>query len=431
MKYSIYNSTINLSEHTILLFNSFTDSFFILNRIVEEEVKDPILIKNRNLKLYRKFVCKGIYVNEQTNEFERLKQYAYNSLWDEKSFFLIVNPTMNCNLQCWYCYEQHLNSCMSQEIYNRVILLIKNIIKKDISTFTLGFFGGEPFMEYNKIVLPLIKHTYNICRENDIKMQQTFTTNGTLLTNKIIDELCRYGSPSFQITLDGDETSHNKVRFFKNTKGTYNIILQNIKTLLEHNCHVTLRINYTKDNIETIWNALEEFKTLYRAGQKFLTIDFHRVWQDKEGNSTLHPVKLLADKLAEEGFDVRYNELNEIKNACYGDKKNTAVINYNGDVFKCTARDFTKKNREGILNKQGNIVWEKSQKYRLSLKLKNPLCQHCRIAPLCGSGCSRYILEQESIGEPFCVFNQNENAIDEFIVDHVQRIIRNLKKQLL
>ena len=102
------------------------------------------------------------------------------------------------------------------------------------------------------------------------------------------------------------------------------------------------------------------------------------------------------------------------------------VINYNGDVFKCTAKDFTKENREGILNEVGDIVWEKSQEHRLSLKLSNPLCSQCRIAPLCGGGCSRYILDKKAMGQSsYCVFNDKEAEIDEFIVNHVEKIIRN------
>lgn len=428
MKYSIYNSIINISEYAILLFNSFTDSFFFLNRTIETELKEPNLIKNKNIKLYRKLVSKGIYVHEHINEFGRLKQYADKVILDESSYFLMINPTMNCNLQCWYCYEKHIPSCMSKDVYDSVTLLIKNIIKKGISTFTLGFFGGEPFMKYKRIIHPLINYTHNICNNHNIKLQLTFTTNGTLLNNKIIDELCEYGRPSFQITLDGDESSHNNVRYFKNKKGTYIRILQNIKCLLKKGCHVTLRINYTKDNINTISNALKDIIIIYDTNKELLTIDFHRVWQDKEDNKTLNPIKLFADKLVESGFNVRYNELNEIKNACYGDKKNTAIINYNGDVFKCTAKDFTKQNREGYLEKNGNIIWENSQEYRLSLKFKNPLCHQCRIAPLCGSGCSRYILEKEKFQKPYCVFNHKKEEIDEFVIEHVQKIIRNLNK---
>lgn len=88
-----------------------------------------------------------------------------------------------------------------------------------------------------------------------------------------------------------------------------------------------------------------------------------------------------------------------------------------------------KENREGVLDETGNITWERSQEYRLSLKLKNPLCHQCRIAPLCGGGCSRYILDKEAVGQfSYCVFNHNDSEIDEFIVNHVEKLIRNQNK---
>lgn len=425
MKYSIYNSCIKVSSRVILLYNSFTDGFMFLNEALSLDLEKPTTIKEKHIKLYRNMIRHGFYVENRINETARLKQITNKVVMNETSFFLMINPTINCNLNCWYCYEKHIESCMSQDIYDRVTLLIENITQKGIKHFTLGFFGGEPLMKFKKIVKPLIEYTHNLCEKQDIGFNVTFTSNGTLLNETIINELCKYTKPSFQITLDGDESEHNKIRFFKNKKGTYAIILQNIKDLLERGCHVTLRINYTKDNIETIWNVLKDFCLLYKNYKKDLLIDFHRVWQDKEGNNVLPTVKLLADKLSQEGFSTRYHALNEIKNACYGDKKNTAIINYNGDVFKCTARDFTKENRDGFLDESGNIIWEKSQEYRLSLKLKNPLCHNCRIAPLCGSGCSRYILEKEALGKPFCVFNQNDAEIDELIVNHVESIIRN------
>lgn len=427
MKYSIYNSLIDVSERTVLLYNSFSDSFFILNRSIKRSLKEPLLIKEKDLQLYRQLVSKGIYVPERINEFERLKKYTKETLLDETTYFLIVNPTMNCNLQCWYCYEKHSTSYMSDDIYNRVTLLIKKILNEKVSIFTLGFFGGEPLMEYKSIIIPLIDFAKNKCNERNIKLQLTFTSNGTLLTKQMIEELCKYANPSFQITLDGDESAHNKVRYFKNQRGTYHIILQNVKLLLSNKCHVMLRFNYTKETIETIWNAINEIKKICSPDKEYLTIDFHRVWQDKDNNRMLNSVKLLADNLADNGFTVKCSDLNEIKDACYGDRKNTAIINYNGDVFKCTARDFTTENRDGYLDKAGHIVWIKSQEYRLSLKLKNSLCQSCRIAPLCGGGCSRYILEREKFKQPYCLFNQNEDEIDDFVINHIQHIIREQK----
>lgn len=44
-------------------------------------------------------------------------------------------------------------------------------------------------------------------------------------------------------------------------------------------------------------------------------------------------------------------------------------------------------------------------------------------------GCSRYILDKEAVGQSsYCVFNHNDSEIDEFIVNHVEKLIRNQNK---
>ena len=422
MKYSIYNNIVTISPKIILLFNSFSDSYMFLNASISNLLKTPSLIKEQHPKLYRNMVKKGFYVFERTDEFNRLKSCAERILKDTSSYFLIINPTMDCNLSCWYCYEKHEKSVMSKEVFQSVLSFIKDKVESGIGNFRLGFFGGEPLMKLKTIVIPLIEYTYHLCKQENIDFGVSFTSNGTLLTKTKIEELCRYCKPSFQITLDGNEENHNKVRFFTNRKGTYSLILQNIKSLLEYNCPVRVRINYTKDNIGSIHDILQNASALFNEHKDLIEFDFHRVWQDKDTEERVLPeIKTYAGNLIGKGFKALYDELNEIRNPCYGDKANTAVINYNGDVFKCTAKDFCKENREGILTDEGKIEWEKSQEYRLSIKLKNTACQKCSIAPICGGGCSRYILEKEE--KPYCLFNYDNKAIDKFIINHVEKML--------
>lgn len=422
MKYSIYNNIVTISPKIILLFNSFSDSYMFLSASVSNLLKTPSLVKEKHLKLYRNMVKKGFYVSENIDEFERLKSCTEKILNDKRSFFLIINPTMDCNLRCWYCYEKHEKSEMNKDVFQNVLSFIKDKIASGIKVFCLGFFGGEPLMKFSSIVMPLIEHTYQLCKQENIEFRVSFTSNGTLLTKSKIEELCRFCKPSFQITLDGNEEIHNKVRFLANRKGTYSLILQNIKVLLEYNCPVRVRINHTKDSIKSIHDILQKASVIFNEHKELIEFDFHRVWQDRDTEERVLPeVKAYAGNLIEKGFNALYDELNEIRNPCYGDKANTAVINYNGDVFKCTAKDFCKENREGFLTNGGKMIWEKSQEYRLSVKLKNTACKKCSIAPICGGGCSRYILEKEE--KPYCLFNYDNKAIEKFILNHVEKMI--------
>ncbi|MDD2960797.1 MAG: hypothetical protein PHR45_01790 [Muribaculaceae bacterium] len=40
---------------------------------------------------------------------------------------------------------------------------------------------------------------------------------------------------------------------------------------------------------------------------------------------------------------------------CYGDLRNSAIVNYNGDIYKCTAVDFAKEQRDGYLSEKAKI----------------------------------------------------------------------------
>ena len=89
----------------------------------------------------------------------------------------------------------------------------KSIEEKYLKGFNLGFFGGEPLLYYKDIVYPLLSYLSSICKKHELNYSVGFTSNGYLLTDKIIKELKDFKVSSFQITLDGDKESHNKVRY--------------------------------------------------------------------------------------------------------------------------------------------------------------------------------------------------------------------------
>ena len=49
---------------------------------------------------------------------------------------------------------------------------------------------------------------------------------------------------------------------------------------------------------------------------------------------------------------------NDGRTTCYANKINSEVINYDGLVYKCTARDFSEKNDVGIMLEGGIIKYK-------------------------------------------------------------------------
>lgn len=110
-----------------------------------------------------------------------------------------------CNLRCIHCYffsREYLSSVPKDPLtFSEVKELIKKLIKEGIFEIAIG--GGEPFC-FRGIEEILVLTTS--------KMYTCLTTNGLLLNDKRIDFLKQLPNLSVQISLDGDESTHKKIR---------------------------------------------------------------------------------------------------------------------------------------------------------------------------------------------------------------------------
>lgn len=427
MKYSCFNSLVPLTEKTTLLYNSFSDLFLIIKSGLEQIIQiDAEELKKRNPRLHAQLVETGFYVDDEVNEFERLNEFSKEVMQNKSEYFVIINPTLACNFKCWYCYESHIpGSRMTEDTLNRIYLLFNNIVKenRNIKSFPIAFFGGEPLIYFKSVVTPLMEYHKDLCWKNKLRSSVYFTSNGGLITPEMINKLAKYNPVSFQITLDGAEEEHDKVRFSGNNSGSYQLIVRNIKLLLRNRIFVRVRINYTMKNLNSLKSIVDDVRDIPMEERSYLKFDFHWVWQERDLSYELNGIREVVDYFADNGFRVIFNELDILRNSCYADRKNTAVINYNGDVYKCTARDFIAENRDGYLDETGHIVWLNPEDYRYSLRFKNERCRTCRIAPLCAGGCTNYMIQKDKDKKAYCVY-EKEDRVNELILDRFDMYIR-------
>lgn len=370
--------------------------------------------------LYAELVKGGGIVSDKEDEFENLKHLSDEVENTLKSYRLIINPTMDCNFKCWYCYENHIaGSKMSPETLRSVLLMISDIIvsQMKLETFDLSFFGGEPLLYYDEIVRPIIDYCRSECKYRGVRLLISFTSNGYLINDSIIAHLTEQDEPkSFQITLDGNRERHDNTRFPKRGKGSYDIILANVKHLIDYGIEVILRINYTASNIMSVKEILKDIDTIKIENRKLLTISFHRVWQD-------YQIQDLSDSVVTDTIDFFREKfsnigdkfsMNNLRNPCYADMVNEAVINFDGNVFKCTARDFSTENRCGVLGNDGRIIWDRSIESRRAIKLSRAVCRTCRLLPLCGGGCTQKSIEYT--GEDICLEGLSTEDMDKVVM---------------
>ena len=97
-------------------------------------------------ELYARMKQMGMLVPEGEDEgqktFERWE--AVDS--DPTHFSIIVNPTLDCNLRCWYCYEEHRHGAtMTPETLQALCRLVDQTVERpELKTLSVTLSVFEP-----------------------------------------------------------------------------------------------------------------------------------------------------------------------------------------------------------------------------------------------------------------------------------------------
>lgn len=428
MKYSKYNSILQLSDSLSVLYNSKEDKSIIISNSKTNLLKfSPEQLANQDSEIYNNLIQINAIVANDKNELQEVIELGKQIENNDEYYKLIINPTMGCNFSCWYCYESHIvGSKMSKSNVDKIIKFIDNILleKPNLKTFDLAFFGGEPLMYYSKVTRPIIDYyrtKYEI--HKNINFEISFTSNGYLLSDIILNHLIEKNDyKHFQITLDGNREEHNQVRVAQKEEGSYDVIIESIRRLLENGLEVVLRVNYTALTAYSVGDILSDISHFTDANKRNFSIDFHRVWQDKEEVADIDEfIDSIKESFENSNFRVVRNDIVEnFKKPCYADKENEVVINFNGDIYKCTARDFSKENSYGFIDDNGKLNWNDKIKIWRKLKIQSKACQSCRILPLCGGGCHQINLEL--LGTDSCQMGYSEEKKDEIILTRLENL---------
>lgn len=433
MKQSKYNCI--LQDNTgMVIYNVATDQLVALTpqlaNIFNEGKAAPEKIKAQHAELYDHLLQKGIFVRDDADETETYIRKREEYERSSGEYTITINPTLACNMSCWYCYESHKNMpAMSADVKQSVLLLIDKLLADNkLKKLNLSFFGGEPLLYFDKVVVDIINHAKMQCKAFDAKLSIHFTTNAYLLTDNVLKHLEGL-DVSFQITIDGGKQVHDSVRKTKGGEPTYARIVEHIHQTLSHGFPVGVRFNYTAKSIPSFIDVVKDFSHLQQEQKQLVNFTFQRVWQDNEGDASQveQQVEHIERAFEQAGLFVN-NAKSYIVPYCYADGVNTAVVNYNGDLFKCTARDFAPKSKEGTLAADGTLRWNERLRKRMSIRHGSDTCLQCRIYPICHGGCSQMKLEAPD-GISSCPKGYDDDKIKKIMEGRALYLLTSCKRQ--
>lgn len=425
MKKSNYN-IILYKENASLIYNSFTNSYLALsNKACQSfEFMSTEEFGKLYAHIYKKMYEIGIIIPEAMDELAIIRYKNKVATFGSRKLRIVVYPTQDCNLKCWYCYESHIpNTKMRPSTIERIVKYVTNSIKSNtFDEFYITMFGGEPFTDFDTIAYPLLDRVKKIVEKSGKKFTCFFVTNATLINSSIIQKL-KSLHPHFQITIDGNKEQHNRIRVWKNgDKPTFNHILWVIHKLCKEiegdNFFLTLRINYDNKTLCSLLDILEQINDLDR---KKVYIHFERIWQT-EKESTQEYKRLLKDilkKYIEAGFCVNQGTFRGFPYSCPSDINNSIVINYDGSIHMCNGRTLSKKTQYGSLLEDGTLDIDQNLMAKRLAKatFEHKECLKCKMLPVCMGPCSQKLLENEGKwSKEICSMGSIDSNLTDFLL---------------
>ena len=334
---------------------------------------------------------------------------------DYKFIHLLYVPTMNCNMQCKYCYLKENTIDLEQDdSYLKTLEFAVNKFKSaNVIPFNISLHGGEVTTLAKEDFRNIIKYISNYYRDNkDIIINNGFRLgNPHIKTNlfnleKHIDTIKEF-NVSISGSLDLPFSLHEEYRVTKGNQKTLDKILKNIKLLEEIPNNKKVSATIFKEHYDKTDEIIKDIK--YLAENTCLNMnDFNFMigFVDNEEDDILHAMteeeqvdfyKRMNNKFR--GTNLDYG----VKNTWFAEFNPTYCTNCdncgekffllerNGDIYSCVRGQKNKEFYYGnIYNDEVETIMNNARRKIFEIHNKigfNEECLSCKYLYLCKTGC--------------------------------------------
>ncbi len=395
MKYncSYYNIVLKKTDRFVYLYNSFSGALCKLEKEIYELILKNEIDDKYKCNYFDELLNQGLIKPVALNEYNKIILNEQITILSQssKSRTFVIAPTLSCNLNCDYCFENgfRTNKTISDQTIKAVAEYIKKDIDTDIKAVNIGWFGGEPLIAYSQII-KFNDYFKSLINKRVINYTASMITNGVLLDKEKVEYLSKECSlKRVQITVDGTEEVYCKRK--RATIKQYNNLIKNIKDSLDF-VKVSIRLNCDGNNYDDLKIVAKQLVdtcgnhknlNIYLAklidyagcrGEKFLS-------QIEFDNKRIEFDKYICELMGRK-YNPRLYKYN--KTFCGLFKLQNKVIGPDGELYKC---EHHVGQEDKII---GNITTGLFYNDYLMRFIKNEpleICKKCKIFPICLGGC--------------------------------------------
>ncbi|MDE7080039.1 MAG: radical SAM protein [Muribaculaceae bacterium] len=366
---------------------------------VEEELID--ILSNRDWNridtdTINYLIERHVIESEKTKyDFYNMQNLKFQSRnYDQSTLGLVIAPTTACNFNCPYCFEPKLSpKTISSEKISDLIKFIR--LHENAKRLAVTWYGGEPLLAFDKI-----KEIYQDLKAEDLPRisSQTMITNGSLINEEVCNFFNEVGLNSIQITIDGNEESHNKTRCFKtNRRPSFHIIYENVGLVrrLIPECKILIRVNINKNNVQ-------DFIDLYtKVNNDFRDDSMIRVYpglirEDTNDGRSLAAHCIQSKDLIEINALLREKGILESifpekqTRGCMMFSQNSYIVGPEGELYKCWNDVSVSDKIIGNISDVKSLNTTLLTRYMICCTPFSGKCKDCKIFPICDAGCGYY-----------------------------------------
>jgi uncharacterized protein len=309
-------------------------------------------------------------------------------------------PTLACNLACDYCFQKEHPAFGKMNTPTEdatVEWILRAVDERKLRSLHVHYFGGEPLTRKDFVL-----RTAEILSASMAARGGTFawscTTNGVNLTPDFAAKMRAFGDGSFKVTLDGDRETHDQMRTYRNGRGSFDEIFENVVA-----CASIVRIriggNFLPEQQASFEKLLVRLESSGLAG-KLDSVRFKPIIDTQKkkasctgctGEGETETLVQLNRSIEQRGLGSReqkHETLEDMLGPCELHWKNSYTIDPDGRVYKCPAV-------AGIPGMEVASVRVSAAEKEAPLLVLRPWkkCGDCPYLPVCMGGClgSKYL----------------------------------------
>ncbi|KIE42565.1 geopeptide radical SAM maturase [Geobacter anodireducens] len=352
----------------------------------------------------------GFLVPDHASEQQEMRSFIDESNRVSRSFSALVILNLSCNLACSYCFEGNRRGAhfMDDDTADRLVAYLISGPVAEGRSLSLRFYGGEPLLSVptiRRIARPLKK----VMDARGLSFSFSLTTNGTLLTRELVEELIPLGLVGATVTLDGPPDVHDAARPFVGGEGSFSVILANLKAVADL---IALEIggNFTPETYREYPRlfdllvaeglgperlALMRFNAVMSAGENRALPEFTGGCASVNEPWLKDATLFIREELLRRGFPAPGLS----PHFCAIEAEDSLIVNHDGTFYRCPAFIGIEGLAAGSLNDGPS---DHAASHGLG-GWKNEECLSCAYLPLCFGGCRYYgYLEHGRIDRVSC-----------------------------